>query len=207
MKRLLYIKASPRGQRSHSLAVADVFVETYRKRHPEAVVEVRDLFAMDLPKLDGAMLEAKYNIMHGLEHSAEQKARWRAVEAVIEDFTSFDRYVFAVPMWNFNFPYVLKHYMDVIIQPSYTFTTTAEGYHGLTEGKAFVAYARGGEYPPDSGADAINFQARHFEWLLRFIGLEQIFTVVVQPTLQGPEKAKESRLAAMDEARSLVVRF
>ena len=49
-------------------------------------------------------------------------------------------------MWNFSIPYRLKHYLDIIIQPTYTFSYTPEtSYQGLVTGKPiFIAYARGG---------------------------------------------------------------
>ena len=36
MSTLLYIKASPRGDRSHSLAVADAFAESYNMPNPSS---------------------------------------------------------------------------------------------------------------------------------------------------------------------------
>ena len=36
MHTLLYIKASPRGPRSHSIAVADAFLEAYQDKNPDS---------------------------------------------------------------------------------------------------------------------------------------------------------------------------
>lgn len=41
MSSLLYGQASPRGERSTSIAVADAFVNAYRKSHPSDTVTVR----------------------------------------------------------------------------------------------------------------------------------------------------------------------
>jgi FMN-dependent NADH-azoreductase len=30
---------------------------------------------------------------------------------------SADAYLISVPMWNFSIPYMLKHYIDIVIQP------------------------------------------------------------------------------------------
>ena len=38
-------------------------------------------------------LQGKYNIMHGLPYSPEEKEAWSRVTDTIEDFASFDRYV------------------------------------------------------------------------------------------------------------------
>ena len=208
MSKLLYIKASPRGECSHSLAVAEEFVRAYASLHPAEAVETRDLFRMSLPALDGEVLRVKYNIMHGKESTAEEKARWKAVEDVIADFKSADKLVFAVPMWNFNIPYVLKHYLDVICQPSYTFAAGPEGYKGLCSARVFIVYARGGEYPATGAAqDIYDFQSTYLEFQLRFLGLTDIQSVIVQPTLRGPEARDSSKQAALKQALEIVTTF
>ena len=52
MSALLYVKASPRGERSRSIRVTDAFVAAWRKRHPDATVTTLDLFREDLPAFD-----------------------------------------------------------------------------------------------------------------------------------------------------------
>ena len=54
-------------------------------------------------------------------------------------------------MWNFGIPYILKHYIDLIVQPGLTFSfSPSEGYKGLVTGKPVtVVYARGGAYGPE----------------------------------------------------------
>ena len=126
MSKLLYLQASPRVDRSHSRAVADAFVAAYAVAHPDDEIETVDLFTMDLPAFDGPAVQAKYAILHGETHSEEEAATWKAVERVIEQFTSADLYVIAVPMWNFGIPYRLKQYLDVIIQPGLTFSFSPE---------------------------------------------------------------------------------
>ncbi len=108
MKKLLYLQASPRSERSHSRAVADAFVAAYREGNPEDSVVIVDLFKADLPAFDGMAVQAKYAILHGKEHSEQEAAAWVAVERVIKAFLSADKYVMAVPMWNFGIPYRLK---------------------------------------------------------------------------------------------------
>lgn len=208
MSKLLFINASPRGERSHSLSVAREFVRTYAALHPGDVVETRDLFQMALPALDGEVLRVKYNIMHGRESTAEEKSRWKAVEDVIEDFKSADKLVFAVPMWNFNIPYALKHYLDVLCQPSYTFSAGPEGYKGLCAAKAFIAYSRGGEYPATGAAQDIwNFQSTYLEFQLRFIGITDVQSAIVQPTLKGPEALQKAKDAALAKALEIAATF
>ena len=132
MARLLYIETSPRKQRSASIEAAKTFIDEYERTHPGDVVETLDLWATHLPEFDGHVIDSKYVILHGLEHTDEQREAWKGVEDVIEQFTKADKYLFSLPMWNFGIPYKLKHYIDVIVQPGYTFSfSPEEGMHHL----------------------------------------------------------------------------
>jgi FMN-dependent NADH-azoreductase len=210
MSTVLYIKASPRIGRSHSLAVADAFLEAYRESNPGDIVDILDLFAADLPPFDGLLVNAKYNILHGKSHPPEEAAAWRQVEDIINRFKAADKYLLATPMWNFTLPYRLKQYIDILVQPTYTFSySPEEGYKGLVTGKPiFISYARGGEYLSGTPAEAFDFQTRYLEFILGFIGFTDIRRVIVEPTLEGgPEMAQARRQAAIAQARDMGKQF
>jgi FMN-dependent NADH-azoreductase len=210
MSKLLYIQASPRGERSHSIAAAEAFLDAYKAANPKDEIFTINLFKKDLPSFDGLTVQAKYTILHGLKHSNEELAAWRAVEKVIDEFKAADKYVMAVPMWNFGIPYKLKHYLDVLIQPGYTFSySPQEGYKGLVTGKpVFIAYSRGGAYGAGTGAEMYDLQTKYLQLILGFIGFTDIRTLAVEPTLMGgPDVAKEKREAAMARAREMAKSF
>lgn len=205
MSKLLYIKASPNEERSASVAVANRFVEAYRQAHPGDDIASVNLFEREWPRLDGFALSAKYTILHGLERSPEEADAWKAVEAVIDEFTSADKYVLAVPMWNFGVPYPLKHYIDLLVQPGYTFSFSPdEGYSGLVTGKpALVVYARGGEYS-DPQLAAMDHQKPYVEQILGFIGFTNVTSIVIEPTLMaGPDVAQEK----VDDGKARAVKL
>lgn len=208
--KLLYVKASPLPGRSHSIAVADAFLESYREAHPDDEVRTLDVFRADLPAFDGLALQAKYAILHGADQSDAERAAWEPVAAIIEEFKSADKFVFAVPMWNFGIPYRLKQYIDILVQPTYTFSfIPEEGYKGLVTGKpVLVVCARGGEYPAGSEAEAFDLQRKYLELLLGFMGFTDIQTVVVEPTLMGgPEVSEQKRTDAIRQARDMARTF
>jgi len=209
MSRLLYIQASPRKQRSRSRKVADAFVEGYRQAHPDDEIVTLDLFEADLPAFDGLTVQAKYTILHGLDHSEDEAVAWRDVEDVIAQFTSADKYVLATPMWNFGVPYRLKHYIDVLVQPSYTFSfSPEEGYAGLITGKPILlVQASGGDYSAPEAA-ALDHQRSYLAQVLGFIGFEDIHSIVIEPTLHGgPEVAEQKTADALARARALAETF
>jgi FMN-dependent NADH-azoreductase len=209
MAKLLYIQASPQDGRSHSIQVADAFLAAYRKAHPGDEVVTLDLFKKDLPAFDGPALDAKYAIMHGESPTAGQTKAWKAIEAIIAEFISADKYLLAVPMWNFGIPYRLKHYLDILIQPSYTFSFSPEkGFEGLVKGKpAMIVFARGGDYE-NADPNAVDFQKRYMELVLGFIGITDIRSVMVEPTLMGgPEVAKQKTEAAIAQVQEMAWTF
>lgn len=205
MSRLLYIQASPRIERSYSIAAADAFVSAYKQANPKDEVITMNLFRKDLLAFDGLAVQAKYTILHGLKHTAEELAAWKEVEEIIAEFKSADKFVMAVPMWNFGIPYRLKQYVDILVQPGYTFSfSPKEGYKGLVLGKpVFIAYSRGGAYAKGSAEEAFDLQTKYLELILGFIGFTDIRTLIVEPTLAGPQVAKQKREEAIAKAKEM----
>jgi len=210
MNKLLYIKASPRTGRSHSVAVADAFIDSYRKANPEDEIITIDIFQKDLPNFALEAVTAKYKFMHGEEHSEQDLKVWAKVEAIIDEFKAADKYVLAVPMWNFSIPYRLKQYIDIIVQPGYTFTVDEEGkYQGLIKGKpVLIAYSSGGEYTKDGGSSSYDMQKNYLELILGFMGLTDICKVIVEPTLgAGAEVARQKEAQAIEKAKVMAGSF
>lgn len=189
MAKLLYIEASPRKQRSSSIAVATTFLDAYKKDHPNDDITVVDLWATRLPEFDGDVIDAKYAILNGQPATDTQKKAWEAVEEVIATFKSADKYVISLPMWNFGIPYKLKHYIDVITQPGYTFSySPTTGYTGLVTGKNIaLIYARGGAYGAETGAESLDFQISYMQTALGFIGFKNPLSIILEPTMGGTE--------------------
>ena len=209
MARMLYIEASPRKERSASIEVARAFIDEYERTHPGDAVETVDLWHTSIPEFDGHVIDSKYVILHGLEHTEEQKRAWRAVEDLISQFTGADKYVFSLPMWNFGIPYKLKHYIDVIVQPGYTFSYSPEkGYEGLVTGKPIVSiYASGGAYGPGTGAESYDLQKAYLELILGFMGFNDFHKITIASTL-GPQEEKEKNMAAaLEQAKTMAANF
>ncbi len=188
MPKLLYIEASPRKSRSKSIEVAQFFLSKLQNAHPSVEIDKLDLWTTELPDFDGDTVDAKYAILHGQAHTPDQANAWQRVEAVTDRFKSADWYVFSLPMWNFGIPYVLKHLIDVIVQPGLTFSySPAEGYKGLvTNKKAVIVYARGGNYCLDSGMEGYDLQSKTLGGILGFIGITDVAIIFVEPTLGAP---------------------
>ena len=209
MSRVLYIKASPRTDRSHSATVADAFLEAYRQTHPNDDVVTLNLFQEDLPAFDLEVVSAKYKILHGKDHSDQEARAWQDIVAIIANFKSADKYVWAVPMWNFSIPYRLKQYIDILVQPGQTFSVSADGnYEGLVKNKpTVVVYARGGAYPEGTPMAGYDFQKPYVELILGFMGLTDVQSIVVDTLNEGPEAAAKAKADALTKAKELAGQF
>ncbi|MBJ2159965.1 FMN-dependent NADH-azoreductase [Variovorax sp. IB41] len=206
MKELLYIEASPRKSRSASIEVARAFIDAAQVRHPGCKVTVRDLWGSPLPELSQDMMDAKYAGIQGLERTAAQRTAWEDIERLAAPFHAADHILLALPLWNFGIPYRLKQFIDLVTHKDVLFRFDANGMSGmLATPKATVVCARGLDYPLGDGgsAHAMDFQKPYIETWLRFIGVKQVDTVVVEKTLLGAEVDTASRAAARQEAVAL----
>jgi FMN-dependent NADH-azoreductase len=96
------------------------------------------------------------------------------------------------------------------VQPGYTFSYSPEsGYTGLVTGKPItVVYARGGQYPAGTDAEAMDLQSKYMKLILGFIGFTDIRELMVEPTLmEGPDTAKQKKEEALNKAREMAKEF
>jgi FMN-dependent NADH-azoreductase len=208
MTTLLHISASPRGVASESLALADVLIDAYREANPGDTVEHWDLWDGTLPPFGPDAAHAKMAVFAGASFTAEQAATWRRIEETFARFDSADRYLFSVPMWNHNVPYILKQFIDVVSQPGMVFGFDAQhGYTGLLTGKRAAVIYTSGVYGEGRGPGfGTDFQVPYFEDWLRWAGVTEIETVHFRPNLVT-EDADTARLVAQDQAREVAKRL
>ncbi|WP_108867537.1 FMN-dependent NADH-azoreductase [Aquimarina aquimarini] len=208
MSRLLYIESSPRKNDSSSIAISKEFIETLSKEDSDIEIDVLDLWDEDLPSFNGSVIDAKYAYLHGQNPSGPGIDAWHKIEKIVERFKTADHYLFSIPMWNFGIPYVLKHYIDILVQPGLTFQFSPEsGYTGIVKANsATVIYARGGVYstPEMQGLD---FQKKYMDLLLGFIGITDVNTIICEPTLGEPDSVEEAKQKAVKQAREIVTTF
>lgn len=205
MTKLIYIKASPKGAQSRSIALADAYLEALEAWIPSLTVDVVDLWTEKLPELDGDTVAAKMNVLTGRPHDARQQTAWDRVTAIAARFASADIYLFAIPMWNGGVPYPLKHYIDVITQPGALFRLDpSSGYIGLLEDKqAMLAYTSG-VYGPSmpSPAFGVDNHSTYMRAWLNQVGVTDIEEIRFQPTLlnDDPDGAFAEALAGARDA-------
>jgi FMN-dependent NADH-azoreductase len=207
MPTLLHIESSPRKTRSASLDVARAYLEAYRAAHPDHLIDVLDLWSIELPEFDGDALDAKYADLSGTPLSEGQQQAWTGIRRLAQRLHDADALLFSVPLWNFSIPYKLKHFIDVVSQRNILFSFDERGLHGLLKDKkAIVIYARGLDYSTgsDTPAHSFDFQRPYMEAWLRSVGVTRVESVVVEKTLFGFEVDQAARQAARERAVALV---
>jgi len=203
--KLLHIIASPRDEESRTLTVSKTFIETLKGRHPDLVIEELNLYKDRLPALTAERVDGKYILLSGKELSLELKKAWEDIIKHIERFLSADIYLISTPMWNFSIPYVLKHYIDIIMQPRYLFQYTPQGVEGLVKGKRMVVTtSRGGDYSVNSPSRSYDLQEPYLRTVFGFVGLTDIIFIHAQPMdALGIEVQKQKIKEAQDVAKKV----
>ena len=191
-----YIECSPRGERSHSTKIAQAYIEQAKKNIPDLELNHINPWSLNLPEFDGDMLNAKYSVIRGTDPSADEVSAWSNVKKIFDEFNNADHYLFSVPMWNFNIPYKLKHYIDIITQPGMSWSYTPDdGYKGLmTDKTATIIYATGDGYGEGTGFESFDMQKPYVNLWLTFLGFKKIERVVVDRTLFDAETAEKNAL-------------
>lgn len=211
MSTLLCIQAHPLNDASSaSLAVARAFIDSYRVGHPNDAVIVLDLYQTDIPLLDRDVFSGwgKMGAGIGIDSlSPEEKQKIGRLRQLVDQFVEADKYVFVTPMWNFSYPPLMKAYIDAVAVAGKTFKYTDQGPVGLLEGKrALHIQARGGIYSegPNAAAEAGHF---HLDVVMRFFGISSLEGLFIEGHNQMPERAREIKEEALQQARRRALAF
>ena len=174
--KLLHIVASPRLTESHTLRLAQTFLDTALEADPELEIETVDLFQEDLPAVAGTNIDAKYGLLMGQPIDPHHAESWSEIEREINRFLAADLYVITAPMWNFSVPYALKYYIDCLVQPGYLFRFNELGYPvPLVEGKKMVVISSSGsDFSASSPAKDANFHEPYLRTVFGFVGITDI---------------------------------
>lgn len=199
MKNILHIVASPRGESSRTIQLAQRLIERL-KSQTEAEVDELNVFAEDLPELNVTRVGGKYMLMSGQKLDAQAEQSWQEIIAHIDRIKKADIVIVSSPMWNFSVPYRLKHYIDIIAQPGFTFKYGPNGPEGLLAGKKlFIVTTHGGDYSPESGADGFDKLRPYLKQIFAFMGISDQTLISAEPMDAGGETLREQALQKAKE--------
>lgn len=203
--KLLHIIATTRGEESRTLSISKEFLKTLHEKHPHVEVDELDLSTTELPPVLDTNVKAKYLLMMGGQLDEATQASWKKVSDLAEKFISYDLYLVTAPMWNFSVPYMLKHYIDVIMQAGILFSFTANGPEGFAKYEQMVCItSRGSDYSPGSPMHALDHQEPYMRTVFGLAGIEDIHFVHAQPLDVAPGLTQTALEKAKEEARQMV---
>jgi FMN-dependent NADH-azoreductase len=207
MKKLLHIIVTPRGEESRTLKITETFLNPFKKTHPDWAIERLNLAEEKLPSLTLKQVDGKYLLLGGKDLSGELKKAWEEIILHIERFSSADAYLISTPMWNFSIPYMLKQYIDIIVQPKYLFRYTPKGVEGLIKNKKMlIVTSRGGEYSSDQ-MRKLDFQEPYLRAIFGLVGITDITFIKAEPMDMGLETQEQKIREAQDLAVKIAAQF
>ena len=201
MSEILVVHASPRGERSHSRRLAEMFIEAWRAANPEARLTRREVGRALIPPVNEAFVAAAFY--------PEPNARPLAMQAdlafsdeLVRELLGHDVLLISTPMHNFSVPSGLKAWIDQIVRLGLTFNHTLDNgvaqYEPLVRGKkALIVTTRGGfGFGPGGELEALNHADTLLRTALGFIGIDNV-TVV---DAEGEESAERTFQISAAEA-------
>lgn len=209
MTKLLFIKASPRGEASKTTQIARAYVDAWREANPDGTVEEMDIFDAGLPEYAAEGAIAKMSHFGEGEMTGDVAAAWERIKEIFAHFDSFDDYLFAIPMWNFGVPYKLKQYADILSQPGLMFGfDPAKGYIPLIKGKRATAIYSAGIYFDGAGKSfGTDHCSTHWTDFLNFAGVDDVTNVWYEKyKLVSDDDAAAALQTCKDRAREAGLR-
>src|SRR5476651_1643058 len=202
MSTILVITSSPRGERSVSRTLTLSFARHWTQRHGQDTVLLRDIGHHPVPHVTEPWVVGAFAPAD--TQTPESKAAIAVSDQLVEEFLSADRYVFGVPMHNFNIPSTFKAYIDQIVRAGKTYAVGPNGYEGLVKGKkALFITSSGGSYAPGTPMAAYNFQEPYLRVIFGFIGLTDLQFIAADSMNLGEDAATHSREKAENALKEL----
>ena len=201
---ILHIDSSPRAERSISRTLSSEFINAWKDSHPDDTVQYRDLGHNPVPHVDEDWITAVFSPPE--THTPELKAAVKISDELIEEFLRSDRYVFGIPMYNFNVPSTFKAYIDQIVRVNRTFTMDGNGYQGLLDSskKMLVITSRGSSFQPGKPLASCDFQEPYLRCVFGFLGITDITFIFAENMNQTEELKAQSLADARAKIQELV---
>ncbi|MGM0599525.1 MAG: FMN-dependent NADH-azoreductase [Candidatus Rifleibacteriota bacterium] len=195
MKKLMHIIASPRAASSRTIGLANYLIEKLKKEQGDIEIDEFNVFAEEIPELTVTRVKGKYMLLNGEQLNEAAEESWQEIKQLINRLKSADILVVSSPMWNFSLPYKLKQFIDIVVQPGFTFAYVDNGVKGLLELEhTYVVTTHGGDYSDNSPMHSLNQLTPYLEQILGFIGAADQTFISAQPIDAGGPEAGEKAL-------------
>ena len=104
------------AQHSDKSAVASASEELLSKLNFPFECTERNLWKNPLPTYNLDHVTSKFNLIRDPD-IAEDQSVFEDVSVLTEELNRQDILLLSTPMWNLTVPYMVKHYIDIVVQP------------------------------------------------------------------------------------------
>lgn len=200
MTTLLDVFVTPRRGSSRTNRLREAFLKGYAEAHPGFVHLPVDLAAMhaELPAFDEWDIQAKFEMAYGQGKLDEVAAkRWDALTRYTDQLHACDHLLVSAPMWNFSVPWMLKRWIDVVVQGRLTFEFVDGQFKGLLGGRgATILSTRDGAYGPGTPFAELDYEVPYLRTVLGFMGFGPIEAIIAEPMVMGGPEVGAAALEA-----------
>ncbi|CAI8968208.1 FMN-dependent NADH:quinone oxidoreductase 1 [Pseudomonas sp. IT-196MI5] len=203
MSKILAVHASPRGERSHSRRLAEVFLSAWQARHPHSQLTRREVGRALIPPVNEAFVAAAFYPEPDVRPLSMQ-ADLALSDELVGELLDHDVLLISTPMHNFSVPSGLKAWIDQVVRIGVTFDHTLDNgvaqYQPLVQGKkALIITSRGGfGFGPGGELETMNHADKLLRTVLGFIGITDV-TVVAAEGEESAERTFEISVAEAEQ--------
>lgn len=147
---------------------------------PEDVLNIEelDVWSDKLPKFDRETMQKVWRARNNSQDEADIAA-FRPIQELAKQILRADFLMVTVPVWNFSIPYVLKQYIDCIVQPGLTFKdadATGPSRPYFKGRPMIIISSSGGKAPPPNEDFVVPFLSKIFA----MCGFDEAHHVAIQ---------------------------
>lgn len=202
--KVLYLNSSGSDKRSFTGQTANEFLSRYRELHPSHSIEEINLWDANLLRFSLSHVESKMRIAGG-EELPEDSSKFLAVQEMARHLLGASKLIVSCPMWNFSVPYVLKQYIDCVVQSDLTFRETESGVEGLVIGRPLLLITSSSYDYSVEPLSKLDFQVPYLKTIFNFIGFRDVRHIYIADTKNnGAETLMKHARQRIEEE---VVRF
>jgi FMN-dependent NADH-azoreductase len=210
MKKVLIVNGSPRGERSHSRRLVQLFEENWKNENPQDIIKHREVGQGNLPHVTESWIAAAFTPPE--QRTQEMKQALSISDELVDELVWADVVVLGVPMYNWSVPSSMKAYIDQVMRIGRTWTFPSgvpDGqYQGLLLNKKMYLISARGDYGYEKGGHnaAMNFQSNYLKTVFGIMGIVDVEEVILENEEFGGESFQNSLHKAKEQIKALTVK-
>jgi len=196
MKNILIINASPRGKRSNSRRLTELFAEKWLEKNPDYTITHREVGQESIPHVSEAWIAAAFKPV--ALRTEEDQTTLVISNQLIAELRNANVIVLGSPMYNWSIPSALKAYLDQVIRVHETIEISMEDpknpYVGLLKHKKlYLLLSRGnGGYGSGEYYEHMNFQSTYLKTVFNIMGVADITEISLNGEAIGGESFEQA---------------